>query len=98
MSILDQLLDLYGKPTPSTLEGNDTAFRHFYSVADAPKLLFLQIEECAKIAPLGCNPYTDWQLINNAIRLLLTTGFIFVLLRSRIECCPWPRRGLRCTR
>jgi hypothetical protein len=74
MSILDQLLDLYGKPTPAALEGNDTRFRSPYLVADPPKLIFHWIEECAKISLLGRNPYTNRQLINNAIRLLLTTG------------------------
>jgi hypothetical protein len=42
--------------------------------ANAPEDLFWRIKDCAKIAILGCNLYTDCQLINNAIRLLLTTG------------------------
>ncbi len=54
--------------------GNDAAFHRPYSAANPPKLLFRQIKECAKIALLGRDPYTDGQLINNAIRLLLTTG------------------------
>ncbi len=74
MSILDQLSINYGKPTPAMLESNDNAFRHPYSVAAPPKLLFWQIEECAKIALLGHNSYTNCQLINNVIQLLLTTG------------------------
>jgi hypothetical protein len=41
---------------------------------DAPEDLFWRIEDCAKIAILGRNLYTDCQLINNAIRLLLTAG------------------------
>jgi hypothetical protein len=41
---------------------------------DAPKVLFQCIEECAKMALLGCNPYMDRQLVTNTIRLLLTTG------------------------
>ena len=36
--------------------------------ADAPEVFFCRIEECAKKALLGQNPYT------NTIRLLLTTG------------------------
>ncbi len=74
MSILNQLSDLYGKPTPAALEGKDAAFHHPYLAANPPKLLFHQIKECAKIALLGRDPYTNQQLINNAIRLLLTTG------------------------
>jgi hypothetical protein len=59
MSILDQLSDLYGKPTPAALEGNNTRFRSPYLAADPPKLLFHRIEECAKIALLGHNTYTN---------------------------------------
>ena len=50
------------------------AFQSQYSSTDAPEVLFRRIENCAKIAILGQNPYMDWQLINNAICLLLTTG------------------------
>jgi hypothetical protein len=50
------------------------AFHSQYSAANAPKVVFRCIENCAKIAILGQNPYTDHQLINNAIHLLLTTG------------------------
>ncbi len=59
MPILDQLLDLYGKPTPTALKGKDTAFRCPYLAANSPKLLFHQIKECAKITLLGRNPYTN---------------------------------------
>ncbi len=74
--ILDQLSQTYGQPTPAALELNNVAFCSQYSAADAPKskVLFHCIKNCAKIAILGNNPYTDRQLINNAIRLLLTTG------------------------
>jgi hypothetical protein len=60
MLILDQLSDLYRKSTPAMLERNNTVLHCPYSAADPPKHLFGQIEECAKIAPLGCNPYTNW--------------------------------------
>jgi hypothetical protein len=55
-------------------EINDTAFRGVYSAADAPEVLFRQIKNCAEIAILGRNPYTDRQLLQNAIRLLLKKG------------------------
>jgi hypothetical protein len=42
--------------------------------ADAPEVLFRRIEDCAETALLGRNPYTNQQLITNAIHLLLTTG------------------------
>ncbi len=60
------------------MELNEITFRSPYLATDAPEVLFCQIEDCAKIAILGRNPYTDPQLINNAISLLLTTG-IYVL-------------------
>jgi hypothetical protein len=74
MSILNQLSSNYGKPTSAALEVNENTFRCPYSVANPPELLFPWIEECAEIALLGCNPYTDCQVINNAICLFLTTG------------------------
>ena len=72
--ILDQLSTTYGQPTPAALEINDTVFRGPYSASEAPKVLFRRVENCAEIAILGTNPYTEKQLITNAIRLLLTTG------------------------
>ena len=73
IDILDQLSLIYGQPTPAALEANDHIFRSPTSAADAPEVLFRRIEECAEKALLGQNPYTDKQLITNAIRLLLTT-------------------------
>ena len=74
INILDQLSSTYGQSIPSALEANDHIFRSPTSAADAPKVLFRRIEECAEKALLGQNPYTDKQLITNTIRLLLTTG------------------------
>ncbi len=73
--ILDQLSMIYGQPTPAAMELNNVALRSQYSAANAPKVLFRPIKNCAKIAIFGQNPYTDCKLINNAIRLLLTTSF-----------------------
>jgi hypothetical protein len=72
--ILDQLLELYCHPTQAILEQNDKVFCSPYLAANAPKFLFLRIKDCAEIALLGQDLYTCCQLINNAIRLLLTTG------------------------
>jgi hypothetical protein len=72
--ILDQLSNIYGQLTPAAMELNNVTFHSQYSAADAPKVLFRCIKNCAEIAILGQNPYTDCQLINNAVRLLLTTG------------------------
>jgi hypothetical protein len=56
------------------LEENDHIFCSPTSAADPLEVLFQRIEECAETALLGKNPYTDKQLIMNAIRLLLSTG------------------------
>jgi len=56
------------------MEINDATFRGVYSAAYAPEVLFRRIKDCAEIAILGRNPYTDCQLLQNAIHLLLTTG------------------------
>jgi hypothetical protein len=74
IDILDQLSATYGQPTPAALEENDHIFRSLTSAADPPEVLFRCIEECTETALLGKNPYTDKQLIMNAIRLHLSTG------------------------
>jgi hypothetical protein len=73
IDILDQLSTIYCQPTPAVLRTKDTVFRSPYLATDTPEVLFCCIEEYAKMALLCCNPYTDWQLVTNAIRLLLTT-------------------------
>ncbi len=72
--ILDQLSTIYGQATPAAIELNDVTFCGQYSAANAPKVLFWCIKNCTKIAIMGNNPYTNCQLTNNAICLLLTTG------------------------
>jgi hypothetical protein len=71
---LDQPSNIYSQPTPAAMEINNVAFHSQYSAAGAPKVLFCRINNYTKIAILGKNPYTDCQLINNAIHFLLTTG------------------------
>jgi hypothetical protein len=74
INILDQLSTTYDQPTPAVLEANDHIFRSLTLAANAPKVLFRCIEDCAKKALLSKNPYMDKQLITNTIRLLFTTG------------------------
>jgi hypothetical protein len=74
MFILDQLWELYGHPTPAILEQNYKVFVSPYLADNAPKVLFCCIKDCTEIALLGQDPYTNHQLINNAIHLLLMTG------------------------
>jgi hypothetical protein len=74
IDILGQLSMIYGQPTPAILETNDTLFCSPNLAANAHEVLFHRIKESAHTTLLGCNPYTGWQLVTNAICLLLTTG------------------------
>jgi hypothetical protein len=54
--ILDQLSLIYSQPTPAALELNNIAFQSQYSAADAPKVLFCRIKNCAKNCHLRSQP------------------------------------------
>jgi hypothetical protein len=94
MVILDQLSELYGHPTSAVLEQNNCMFHSPYLATDPPEVLFRRIQDCAEIALLGCDPYTDWQLINNTIRLLLTTGLYLQPFEDWDRLLPWAQTWL----
>jgi hypothetical protein len=71
IDILDQLDGTYGKPDTITLLHNDTLFRSAFNPTDAPESLFYRIEQCQEIQVLARDPYSDMQIINNAVRLLM---------------------------
>jgi hypothetical protein len=73
-AILDQLSTSYDQPNSAAMEINNATLCGQYSTANAPKVLFRHIKNCAKIAAMDNNPYTNCQSINNAVRLLLVTG------------------------
>ncbi len=54
-----------------TLFANDTLFRSAFNPNDAPKALFHRIKQCQEIAVLAHDSYSNVQVINNAIRLLM---------------------------
>ncbi len=66
----------------AVLEINNATFCGQYFAANVPEVLFQHIEDCAKVALLGQNPYRDWQVMNNAIHLLLTTGLYIRLFEE----------------
>ena len=74
LAILDQLEASYGKPDTMTLFGNDTLFRSPFPANEAPEMLFYRIEQCQEIQTLAKDPYTQTQIINNAVRLLQQSG------------------------
>ncbi len=69
--ILTQLEMAYGKPTPMALHNNDLLFRSPMATNDVPELLFYRIEQCQEIATLAGDPYTQMQIINTVVRLLM---------------------------
>jgi hypothetical protein len=71
IDILDQLDGTYGKPDTMTLLQNDTLFRSACNPTDAPKSLFYRTKQCQEIQVLAQDPYSDTQIINNAVRLLM---------------------------
>jgi hypothetical protein len=93
--ILDQLSDLYGHPTLAILEQNDRTFCSPYLAANLLEVLFRQIQDCTEIALLGCDPYTDCQLINNTIHLLLMVSLYLHPFEDWDHLLPKLRLGWR---
>jgi hypothetical protein len=72
MDMLDQLETTYDKPDAMTLFAKDTLFRCVFNPNDAPKALFHhRIKQCQEIAVLTLDLYSNVQVINNAVRLLM---------------------------
>ncbi len=69
--ILALLKTSYGKPTCSTLWDNNKVFKSAFLHNDVPESLFQHLEQCQEVAILGENPYTQAQLVMNAVHLLL---------------------------
>ena len=88
LTILDQLSSVYGKPTAVALDANDSMYPSPYSATDAPEVLFCHIEDCAKVAMLDDNPYTDKQLILTAVRHFLTTGLYILAFEDWDQLSP----------
>jgi hypothetical protein len=71
MEMFDQLEETYGKPDTMMIFANATLFCSALNTNDAPKALFYRIEQCQEIQVLARDPYTDIQVINNAVCLLM---------------------------
>ena len=72
--ILTQLETAYSQPTGTTLWENDKIFWAPFGANEVPESLFLQLERCQEVALLGNNPYSQTQLVNCAVQLLLQSG------------------------
>ena len=73
IDILDQLHNNFGRPDPMTLIKNDTLFRSAFRPTDAPERLFWRIEQCQEIQVIAGNPYSDMQLMTNAVQILMAS-------------------------
>jgi hypothetical protein len=68
--IFDQLMKIYGCPTPDAIRQNMTAFLSPYNPQDPSKILFKRCPDCQEIAIIANVKYTDQQLLMNVINLL----------------------------
>ena len=73
-TILEQLEWSYGKPDAMSLFHNNTLFRSAFPATNAPEMLFHQIKQCQEIQTIAQDPYTPTKIINNAVRLLMSSG------------------------
>ena len=53
---------------------NNTLFRSAFPATNAPEMLFHQIKQCQEIQTIAQDPYTPTKIINNAVRLLMSSG------------------------
>ncbi len=72
--ILEQLKASYGKPDIMMLFWNDNLFPSPFPATEAPEMLFYRIEQCQEIQTLAQDPYSNMQIINNAIHLLMQSN------------------------
>ncbi len=72
--ILEQLKALYGKPDMMMLFRNNTLFRSPFPATKAPEMLFYRIEQRQEIQTLAQDPYSNTQIINNALCLLMQSN------------------------
>jgi hypothetical protein len=73
-NIFDQLIVIYGKPTPDTVCQNNLAFNTAYNLKDLLELLFKQCADCQEIAIIAKVPYTNEQKLMNVVNLLTHLG------------------------
>ena len=73
MTIIDifaQLDATFGKPDEKVQLNNDNNFRAPLPPTETPETLFRQFKECQELQVLANNPYTETQLITNAVLAL----------------------------
>jgi hypothetical protein len=73
--MFDQLMQMYGKPTPDAVRQNNLTFYLAYNPKDPPEVLFKRFTDCQEVAIIAKVPYTIEQLLMNAVDLFTCTGF-----------------------
>ncbi len=68
--IFDQLMKMYGRPTPDAMRQNIMTFLAPYNSQDPPEILFKHCADCQEVAIIVNVKYTDEQLLMNVIDLL----------------------------
>ena len=76
INIFAQLDTTFGKPDAQAQLLNNNNFRAPLLPTETPETLFLRLKECQEEQILANNPYTDMQLIINAV-LVLQKASIF---------------------
>ncbi len=69
--MLNQLESTYGKLDTMMLFANNKLLHSPFNPVDAPAALFYRIEQCQEIQVLARDPYSDMQVINNTVCLLM---------------------------
>ena len=57
-----------------TLFANNTLFQNPMKPGDSPEMLFLRLEQCQEVQCIGKVPYSDEQIITNAIHILAASN------------------------
>jgi hypothetical protein len=72
--IFNQLMKMYGRPTPDAMRQSMMTFLAPYNPQDPPEILFKQCADCQEVAIIANVKYTNKQLLMNVINLLTQCG------------------------
>ena len=78
IEILDHLQDSYGKPNLMTLFNKDTLFHSPMTPCNSPEMLFYRIEQCQEIQHIQKVLYSDNQIIDTAVRILVMSNMFLL--------------------
>jgi hypothetical protein len=73
-NISDQMMKMYGRPTPDAMRQNMMMFLSPCNPQDPPKILFKHCINCQEVAIIADVKYSNEQLLMNVIDLLTRCG------------------------